>query len=328
MNYLLFKKERLRMVVLVLVLAVAALAPAYGQDDEPDNPDKEVPAEPAADVARERPFLSTGLGDKAIAQAYPDAVAWLELEGEDRALALFEPETRNPANGAVLILADEGQSAASGVAAALRRPFTAKGWAAMSLGLEAPPYALHQARKGEAPGAGAPEADGENDEGDEASEEDASIMIDVMDEGDLGDLAERYQTRVQATLAAGLADLRERGYDSIVLAGVGRAATHVTRQAVESGDVAGMVWIAPVFEPGEEEALPELLANKGQWPLLELHSSRIDRQGTPSTPRERAVAFKRANIEGYQHQPVAMPERPEPRDARVLVNRMAAWLED
>lgn len=325
MNYL-FKKERLRTVI--LALAMAALPPAYGQDNEPGNPDKEVPAEPAADVARERPFLSTGLGDEAIAQAYPDAAAWLELEGEDRALALFEPEARNPAKGAVLILADEGQSAASGLAGALRRPFSAKGWAAMSLGLEAPPFALQQARKEEAPETGAPEADGENDEGDEASEEDASIMIDVMDEGDLGDLSERYRARVQATLAAGLADLRERGYDSIALAGVGRAAMHVARQAVESGELAGVVWIAPVFEPGEEEALPELLANKGQWPLLELHASRGDREGTSSTPRERAVALERAGIEGYQHQPVAMPERPEPRDARVLVNRMAAWLDN
>ncbi|CAN0597430.1 unnamed protein product, partial [Ectocarpus sp. 12 AP-2014] len=94
---------------------------------------------------RQRVMISSGLGSAVIAAQRPDDAVWLDLEGDDTALALFEPEQRLPVEGALLMLADEGHSAASELLAGLGKRLSSRGWAGMTLGLEAPPYELQQA---------------------------------------------------------------------------------------------------------------------------------------------------------------------------------------
>ncbi|MEQ9545359.1 MAG: DUF3530 family protein [Marinobacter sp.] len=247
-------------------------------------------------------------------------VVRLNLDGDGIAQGWFEPELRVPATGALLILADEGQSARANLLAALGASLTSSGWAVMTLGLDAPPYKVQQARRYSVdPDAGAFPA-GQADEGSEA------VMIDVMDDGNLADLESSYNARIQSLLGAARADLQRRGYDRVVLAAVGQGAVHVARFAGGSGFNGAMVWIAPRFYSGDESALSEALAGMDDLSVLHLYSSRQDPELLSMAPGKRMVHLKKAGVGRYQTQAVAMEVRPEVRDARALANRMQAWL--
>nr|WP_284048002.1 DUF3530 family protein [Marinobacter sp. ATCH36] len=266
-------------------------------------------------------MISSGLDSDAIATKWPDAAVWLEPPEEERILALFAPESDTPAKGALVILADEGQSAASGLAGALRQPMARAGWAVMTLGLEPPPYALEQAQRQQA--AYSSEESLEDDEP-------GSVMIDVMDSVDVEELEDQYLTRVQKALAVAVGNLVDRGYEQVAVAGVGKAAGHVARMAsAERGDVSAIIWIAPVFGRSDSAALTDWLSRAGQTRVLEIHSSRapatMEGAGLRS-PKQREAGFRREGIALYARQPVAMAEPPEPRDAPAVANRLSAWL--
>ena len=290
-------------------------------------------AETTAGAVVKRPLISTGLDSDAIARTWPDSSVWLEPPEEEPALALFEPEAETPAKGALVILADEGQSPASGLAAALRQPMARAGWAVMVLGLEIPPQEVQQARRQQGFGAteesGVPETDVADETGDKPGE---SVMIDVMASDDVEALANQYQARIQKTLAAAVGNLVGRGYSRVTMVGVGRAAGHVTRAATASGgqDVLALVWIAPAFSQSDSKALTESLGESGALKVLELHSARSSLGAggmAQRSPKQREAAFRRAGIAGYSRQPVAMAEQPQPREAQALTNRISAWLD-
>jgi len=292
----------------------------------------EAPAEESGEPAedRKRAMISSALDSELIAARWPDATVWLEPPEEDRVLALFEPEAGASAKGALVILADEGQSAASGLAGALRRPMARAGWAVMTLGLEPPPYAVQQYyRQQAAASPEMPERSGGNTSNEDTDAGD-SVMIDVMDSVDVEELEDQYRNRIQKTLAVAVGNLSDRGYDRVAVAGVGTGAGHVARMATGGGDdVSALIWIAPVFARVDEENLPEWLSEAGQLRVLELHSTRVPEttEGAgPGSPKERESALRRADITSYSRQPVAMPERPEPRDAPALASRLSAWL--
>lgn len=244
----------------------------------------------------------------------------MNLDGDGTAQALFEPELRVPATGALLILADEGQSASANLLTALGTSLTSAGWAVMTLGLDAPPYEVQQARRYSVdPDSGAG-AGGMADEGSEA------VMIDVMDDGNLADLESRYYARIQSLLGAAQADLQRRAYDRVVLVAVGQGAVHVARFASGSGFNGEMVWIAPRFFSSDESALSEALTGKDDLSVLHLYSSRQDPELLSMAPGRRMVRLKKAGVGRYQTQAVAMGVRPEVRDARALANRIQAWL--
>lgn len=292
------------LVFMVGVLAATApWTPVFSQDDD---------SEPLT----ERAMVSPGLDSETLAMAYPDQAVWLESERFGRALALFEPEQTAQPRGAVLLLADEGQSADAGLAGAVRGLFAKAGWAAMTLGLPALPLALEPARKAERQPPDAADAD--------AAPEPQSIMIDVMESDDvLDDLREDYRARIQAHLAAAVVDLKARGYSRLVLVGVGRGAGHAISQV--AGGAAGpaaLVLIAPEFETAERQPAIDSLSAVATLSLLDIVSSRSDR----AAAKVRQSRMKREGMTGYQQQAVAMGPRPLPRDARGLVNRVTAWL--
>lgn len=324
---------RVILVCLVAFWASSALAQAPKEaQNQNANPTGQEAGKPSG-AAVERPLISTGLDSDAIARTWPDSAVWLEPPEEEPVLALFEPEAETPAKGAVVILADEGQSPASGLAAALRQPMARAGWAVMVLGLEIPPYEVQEARRQwglEAPEeAGAPDTDAADETGDKPGE---SVMIDVMASDDVEALANQYQARIQKTLAAAAGNLVGRGYSRVVMVGVGRAAGHVTRAATASGgqDVSALVWIAPEFSQSDSKALTESLGESGVPKVLELHSARSSLGAggmAQKSPKQREAAFRRAGIAGYSRQPVAMTEQPQPREAQALTNRISAWLD-
>lgn len=268
-----------------------------------------------ADEVR-RALVSSGLGSEDIAERQPEAAIWLDLEGDDTGLALYEPGADSPEKGAMLMLADEGQSAASGLLAALGGAFTSAGWSVMTLGLEAPPFELQQAWKRVDADLPAPE----EAPGGKAAD---SVMIDVMDKGEQDDLESRYRQRVQALLSAAALNLRERGYQRVVLVAVGAGAIHTTRY-VAAGTGNELVWLTPRFYPQDETALDALLAAVEPLALLHLYSSREPSQR--ESARARTAELKEAGVAGYRSQPVAMASRAEVRDAGALANRILAWL--
>lgn len=292
------------LVFIILVLAATTpWTPVFSQDNDGES-------------APVRAMVSAGLDSEILAMAYPDQVVWLESERFGRALALFEPEQTAEPKGAVLLLTDEGQSAGAGLAGAVRGPFAEAGWAAMTLGLPAPPLALEQARKAERQQPDVVNAG--------AATEPQSIMIDVMDSDELNEQGEDYRARIQVHLAAAMVDLRERGYSRLVLVGVGRGAGHVISQLADgAAEPAALVLIAPEFEAAEWQPVIKSLKAVSSLSVLDIFSSRAGR----AAAQERQSRMRREGIASYQQQAVAMAPRPLPRDARGLVNRVTAWLQ-
>lgn len=297
------------MVLAWVMVTGGAAGPALGQ---------EAAAAEAPSAQPQRVMISSGLGSEMIAARRPDDAVWLDLDGGDTALALFRPEQSLPARGALLMLADEGQSAASELLAALGKRLSARGWGTMTLGLEAPPYELQQAWK--LADADLTEAVAEPEAADGAVE---SVMIDVMEDGERETLESRYRARIQATLAAASANLQERGYDRVVLVSAGAGAIHLARFAA-GGNATEMVWVTPRFYPHDEPRLVELLAGAGSLALLDLYSSRRDSPGMAGDGR--AIKLKKAGVEGYQAQPVGVAAPAEVRDAGALAGRIRSWL--
>lgn len=308
--------------LLTIVLALLVSPWALAQDQEGSGGEAGDKAN-SSDGERQREMISTGLGSEAIAREWPDAAVWLELPEDGRVLALFEPEAGGRAKGALIVLADEGQSAASGLAGALRKPMAKAGWAILTIGLEPAPYAVQQTRRQQDASSEEPRGDNSDSTGEDSD----SVMIDVINNVDVDELDDRYQARIQDTLTAAVGYLEERDYGPVALAGIGQGASHVTRLAVDGGEVAALVWIVPRFPRDQTKTLPEKIAEAGSLRVLELHSSRQSADGETRSPADRAAAFKRSGIDRYSRQPVAMPERPEARDAPALANRLSAWLE-
>lgn len=289
----------------------------------------------AIEKAIERAMISTGLDSESIAARWQDAAVWLEPSEDDPVLALFEPESKAPAKGAAVILADEGQSPASGLAGALRQPMANSGWAAMVLGLESPPYEVQEARRRR--GLKSQEdtdmsaMNAANELGGKSAGEGSSVMIDVMAGDDVEALENEYRARIQESLAAAVGNLVGRGYNRVVVIGIGRAAAHATRAVItnKDRDVSELVWIAPEFGQRDLDAMKSSLGESAALKVLELHSARssLEYGGiTRRSPKQREAAFSRAGVTGYSRQPVATAEQPQPREAPALTNRISAWL--
>lgn len=303
----------------LLSLMLLFSAAVFSQDEqEAPGPAPDKPA-----MAVERAIISTGVDAEAIARKRPDTAVWLMDRNQDRVLALFQPELDSPARGALVILSDEGVSAAAGLADSLREPLSQAGWAVMTLGLEAPPFAVQrwlrqqsnaQPDVEEKPGRDA-RADGES-----------GVMINLMETETPSDALKQYRDQVVSSLTAAVDALSARDYERIVLVGVGRAAGHVTRQAREDGRTSDLIWIAPHFHVDESSSLTELLASAASPSVLELYSSFPADKALDRSARERAAALERAGITGYSQQPVAMSRQPETREAKMLSNRISAWL--
>lgn len=278
-----------------------------------------------------RPFISTGLNSEALAAQRPDQAVWLDTGSNGRVLGLLEREAIAPAKGAVLILADEAQTADSELAGALRQPLTAAGWAAMTLGLEAPPYPVIRARSlPPEPGTPAqPEKTPEDVSGAEPAEpppDSGSIMIDVMDKVDLDQLRQDYREKLDTQVGAAVSHLRGQGYQRVALVGVGRGAAPVARLAMNGigkgqGEPQALVLVVPILDSAALETLGG--ARTTDLRILDLQSSRV----FDSVANTRQSTLQRTGFRGYDQQQVAMAPRPTALDARQVASRISAWLQ-
>lgn len=289
---------------------------AFGQEQgEPADEAEEMAA--AASESVTRSLVWTGTGERSLNQTFPEAAVWLELEENERALGLFYPEARLPARGAVLVLSDEGETAASGVTGGLAAGLASRGWAVLTLGLKSPSPVLSDVLM--RPVLEDPSAETDTDE-QEAPE---SVMIDVMASDSADDLEASYRSRISQALQAGLAQLAERGYETPAVLGVGRASIHVTNYVLEGADAAALIWVAPQFYPVDRPDLPERLESLSQE-LLELYpSGAVDGQ----TKWSMGMRLRRAGMRGFERQPIPWLTPAPGTLGDGVASRVAAWLE-
>ncbi len=297
-----------------LALTLASTAFAQEQNELADGAIDQAAPEAGS---KSRSLIWTGTGERSLNQRFPEAAVWLELEEGDRALGLFYPEARLPARGAVLVLADEGETAASGMTGALATGLASRGWAVLSLGLESPSPFLHQLLTRPMVRKPAAETGG----GDQSTAE--SVMIDVMESESADDLEARYRSRISQALEAGLALLVERGYEAPALLGIGRAGIHVTNRLLDGADASALVWVAPRFYPVDRPELPERLESMDAE-LLELYPSGGD--GNESV-WSMGKTLRRAGLDGFERQPIPWFSPPSDALGDVVASRVAAWLE-
>lgn len=299
-----------------LALMFAMPSATLGQEEADQAGEAEDSAAPATESAS-RSLIWTGTGERSLSQTFPEAAVWLELEEGDRALGLFYPEARLPARGAVLILSDEGETAASGVTGALAAGLASRGWAVLTLGLESPSPVLSEVLMRPV----AEDTSAETDAGEQEAPE--SVMIDVMASESADDLEARYRSRISQTLQAGLAQLAERGYETPAVLGVGRASIHVTNQVLEGADAAALIWVAPQFYPVDRPDLPERLESLSTE-LLELYpSGAVDDQ----TKWSMGMRLRRAGMSGFERQPIPWLTPAPGTLGDGIASRVAAWLE-
>lgn len=314
------RSEQILPVLLCGLLTIFA-AGAWAQEDEEGQDAQQ--EQGAQEPPRQRPVSLTGLGEWALARQYPEHALWLTLEDDSRALALFSPELETPARGAVIILADEGQTADQAVVGALRQTLPNAGMAVITLGLQAPPRALRRsrlARNVPLPGA---DDNGDMEAGTLPGEAPGEVMIDVASEEDLRQLAEDYRNGARALLEVAAGELNERGYQQLLVVGVGWSADSITEWVAGREALVGAVWLAPKFAPQRLAELAELLSVDRNWWLMDLHSSNGEaaRQG-----RERGAQLARAGVNQYRRQALPLASPPQKEDAARVVNRIRARL--
>lgn len=300
----------------LFTLALLFIPPATALGQEQGEQAGEA-GDSAASESASRALVWTGTGERSLNQSFPEAAVWLELEEGDRALGLFYPEARLPARGAVLVLSDEGETAASGVTGPLAAGLTARGWAVLTIGLESPSPVLSEVLMRPVVNESAAEA------GDEEQETSESVMIDVMATESAEDLEERWRGRISQVLQAGLARLVERGYETPALLGVGRASIHVTNEALDGADAAALIWVAPRFYPVDRSDLAERLESL-DTELLELYpSGAVDDQSVWSI----GMKMRRAGMDGFERQPIPWVTPAPESLGDGVASRVAAWLE-
>ncbi len=307
-------KKCLCVITALILCLVGSLTVAANAADDGAKTETE-PGTTAGIITPSRPGVLTGLGELALSRAYPDETVWLSIGDDEQVLGLLLTERALPVRGALMILPEEGATAASGVAGGLAGQLANKGWAVLTVGLEAPSLPLQKLmeRKPELTEASA----------EASTDESAPMKVDVKAEGGTGTPEAAYRERVQKTVQAGLSALVSRGYEAPALLAVGRASNYITTLPSADTGVRAMIWVAPDFYPKDKASLADDVKTSGVPALLELYDARFAGQ---TSGKRRAVALRQAGVNGYERQPVAIHQPPSVQDAPALANRIDAWL--
>lgn len=252
-----------------------------------------------------RSGVFSGLGELALSRDFPDASVWLELADGGQALGLFRPAAREPALGALVLLGDVGETAASGLAGVLAGQLAERGWATITLGLEAPSPSLQRLLER------VPEPVPEPD----SSTGDALPAVMARAEGDDTGQEDEYRERVREMLLAALSELTGRGFEQPVLLGVGYACNHLAFWPENAGSAKAVIWVAPAFYPRTRDGLEDWLEGLTDMTVLELSAP-------ASGNREHRPA-----VAPYSYQPVAITQPPSVPDAGMIAGRVHSWLQ-
>lgn len=292
---------------LLVAMLAGGLSPVYAeQKDESAEPKKTTESET-------RKAVTSGLGQWKLSQRFPDAALWLDLQDGTRTLAMFWPERKAPARGGLIILADEGGNAESGLTGTLARELARRNVAVLSLGLESPSLALEQIL--ESP---VDESEPASEFDEQNSDSVSPATIDVMVSETEGEQEAVYRKRIREQLLAGAAALEARGYELTAVVGIGRGSNHIVLNAVELGGSPAMIWISPKLYPKDNSKLATSLDKASVPRILELSSS--------DEYEQRRAGLKRAKVEGFSLQLMGSGDLSSPRNGKALAGRISAWL--
>eukprot|EP00163_Fabomonas_tropica_P008527 TRINITY_DN18263_c0_g1_i1.p1 TRINITY_DN18263_c0_g1~~TRINITY_DN18263_c0_g1_i1.p1 ORF type:complete len:304 (+),score=34.19 TRINITY_DN18263_c0_g1_i1:529-1440(+) len=296
------------------MLVAALLAPLFPGGSQPAFAD-------GNEVARAAVY--TGTGQQALAKIYPDAARWMTLDDDQQVLGLLFQALEEPAKGAVLLLNDAGETAASGVNGQLAAELAGRGWTVLAFGIERPGPGLQSLleQPPAAPGAG---ANGQSGDGGENTPQDSSVMIDVAATKEDGSgPVSRYRARMRNVIEVGIGELKGLGFERVALAGVGRACNYLLEPDGSGGERGALVWIDPAFYPVESAALIDRLMAADGAQVLELE---VFQNGDDSAGQRRQSSLMRAGFSGYKLQRVVTEHPPEGLDGVTLASRVGAWL--
>lgn len=296
--------------LLVVVLA-GGLSPVCAEPKEaPEEPVQVAEKTPESDA---RQSVISGLDEYKLSQRFPDAALWLDLEDGSRTLAMLWPEREAPARGGLIILADEGDNAESGLTGTLARELAQRNLAVLSLGLESPSLALERIL--ERP---VDEPDPVPDRDKQNSDVASPATIDVMASEAEGEQEAAYRKRIRDQLLAGVAALEAHDYELTAVVGVGRGSNHVVLNAAELSGSPAMIWISPKLYPKDHSKLAAALDKASVPRILELSSS--------DEYEQRRAGLKRAKVEGFSLQLMGSGDLSSPRNGKALAGRISAWL--
>lgn len=292
---------------LLIVFVAGGLLPAYAQD-------KGGPSEPAQVTAsKARGFVVSGLGEQKLSKRFPDATLWLDLDDGAHALALLWPEREAPARGGLIILADEGGNAESGLTGTLARELARRNFAVLTLGLESPSLALEAVLERPVE---APELDLAPSDRNSNAISPATIDVMASETGDKLEAA--YRERIREQLVAGVSAFEERDQELVAVVGIGRGSNHVMLNAAELGGSPAMIWISPKLYPKDASKLAMALDKASVSRILELSSS--------DEYEQRRAGLKRARVEGFSLQLMGSGDLSSPRHGKAVAGRISAWL--
>ncbi|TVP57600.1 MAG: DUF3530 family protein [Halomonadaceae bacterium] len=298
-------------ICLWLLLPMAVLAEENG-DEKPPQQATEGP----------RITLAPGIADQSLGERFPEQAILLESGGAPfTALQLRETTPRR--QGAALIVADAGESPAAGLAGSLRRYLPAAGWRTLAMALpidRVEPLPARVFPLADPPGGG-------NDP--DSAPEDRGLAMEVMTREPLDkDTLADYQGQSLERVAAGVAHLRQAGYQNMVLIGIGAGADTVTRfvqqdtQQLPDGGV-GLVWLYPQFQAPLNRDLDAVFGREWAIPVLDLVDSRRHREAAAA----RRAEAGRGRFERYQQQVVPLNNLTSEASQKRVAYRIQAWLE-
>lgn len=290
--------------LLALTLICGGMPALAEETAAPEAPDQ-------AESGEVRGIVSSGPGERGLSLRFPDSALWLDREDGGRTLALFWPETETPAKGALIILADEGENAESGLTGALARELTHRKFAVLALGLEPPRGVLERILERQRL---APLAEPEDPNPGASS----PTTIDVLAPEAVDELEADYRARIIQELVAGAAELRKREYELMAVIGIGRGSNHAVSFAVDQEPPSALIWVGPKFYPRDGSQLAETLATASLPRILELSSS--------DEGEQRKADLARAGVESFSLQSVGSRASFLPRNGKALAGRISAWL--
>jgi len=312
-----------------LLIVTLGVSPVMAQAPEPAPeamPDAAVSADSpnaSSPPKAQRLIITTGQGESQLAQRFPDQVVWLDLPDGSRSLGLLAQESTPARKGAVLLLQDEGRSAAAPALAELTDALADGGWAVLSLAI--PRIAARAGDASEEAAAAAP-ADPQADPPPGADsavaaggqmpipvEAASEPMIETSQEVVDGQAVDDLLRQASQALAA-------MGYERVIPAGVGGSARFVARFMAASGSARQeMIWIMPRWDRERQNSLMATLIESGKMNILDLYS-RSDAQ----LARQRQAQMRRAGMGGYVAQPLGRTEGQT--GSGLIGNRIMGWL--
>jgi pimeloyl-ACP methyl ester carboxylesterase len=329
---------RLPAIVLLLSVALGGSLPSVAQAQEPEAAEQTPADEPAS---RPRPAPQTrGEALAAGLQRQLETAAQIELGGDDRFLALWQPANTAKPRGVVVIVPGEGETADWPRAVGpLRRGLAAHGWHTLSLTPDDPELSPGPRLPPPEPSAAADKPTGDSDSETEQPaappdsagylpEQTAPADSDEPDATAAEQDAPRpsHAERMQARLAAAIEHARTLQAPTITLLGHGTGAYWAARYLAQtpSKEIAQLVLVDPRALADAEKGLDDDLAKLAVG-IGDFHTG--DRPVAQRQAMQRRNAMRRAGHPDYRQ--VALPNLEGDRygDQEQLVRRVRGWLE-